>query len=652
MRPWWTGPATGERRRRRGATPASSPSLGRLIAGELGWALSQALHPLKLGAAIVVAIALVAVFGPLTPGLVLAQGWRFAVAVAFGLIAAALAHVLLQRRRLTSDEDRAAAVRAVLAAIALLLAGTVVLAYLLAAIAGSTGPSAPEALDAGLVVDSPLLVGTALLAAGVMAAALGARLRVPGSLLFLGIGMLIGDDGLGWISLDDPVLVQSLGVIALVVILFEGGLTTDIAQLRRGAAAGLALATVGVAVTAGVTALGAVWLLGLPSRVAWLVGAIVASTDAAAVFDLLRRAPLPERLAAVLKVESGANDPVAVLLTVGLLSAWNPPTTTSAWLAFGALQLIGGTAIGGAIGWLSAGVLRRVDLGATGLYPVLALAIAGITYGLAVAVGASGFIAVYLAGIIVAAAVPRRRAALQTFHTALANGVEIGLFLLLGLLVFSAQLPSVAPTAIAVVALLIFVARPVACVVTLGPMGFSARGIAVVSWLGLRGAVPIVLATFAYSAQIADAGTIFNVVFFIVLTSALVQGTTAVPLISALGVTAERQPGRVIADALPIEGTDVDVVEIVVPDRSPLVGQRLREVPPPTGVLVTAVVRDDEVLLPRGETRFRPGDLLVATTVDHEGGVRHLERWAQPPPEDGDGHDTATARVTGQDDLD
>lgn len=361
------------------------------------------------------------------------------------------------------------------------------------------------------------------------------------------------------------------------------------------------------------------WLLELPSRVAWLVGAIVASTDAAAVFDLLRRAPLPERLAAVLKVESGANDPVAVLLTVGLLSAWNPPTTTSAWLAFGAVQLIGGAAIGGTVGWLSAGVLRRVDLGATGLYPVLALAVAGIAYGLAIAVGASGFIAVYLTGIVVAAAVPRRRAALQTFHTALANRVEIGLFLLLGLLVFPAQLPGVALTAIAVVALLIFVARPVACAVTLAPMGFSARGIAVVSWLGMRGAVPIVLATFAYSAEIADAGTIFNVVFFIALTSALLQGTTAVPLIAALGLHAERPPGRVVAEALPIEGTNVDVVEIVVPDRSPLVGQPLREVPPPTGVLVTAVVRDDEVLLPRGDTRLRAGDLLVATTVETSG---------------------------------
>ncbi len=611
---------------------ASSVPLWRLIVGELRWALSQALHPLKLGAAVIVAVAVVAAFGPQTPGLVLSQGWRVIVAITLGLTAAAFAHALLQRQqRRAPDAHPRVAVRAAIAAVALLLAGTVLLAYLLAAVAGSPDPSATDALDAGLVVDGPLLVGAALLTAGVLAAALGARLRVPGALLFLGIGMLIGDDGFDWISLADPVLVQSLGVIALVVILFEGGLTTDASQLRRGAAPGLTLATVGVAVTAGVTALGAVWLLGLPSRVAWLVGAIVASTDAAAVFDLLRRAPLPDRLAAVLKVESGVNDPVAVLLTVGLLSAWDPPTTMAAWLAFGALQLIGGAAVGGAAGWLAGQAFRRLELGAAGLYPMLGLATAGVTYGLAVAIGASGFLAVYLVGVVLAAEVPRRRTALQTFHTALANGAEVGLFLLLGLLVFPAQLPSVAPTAIGVVALLILVGRPLACAVSLAPMGYSVRGIAVVSWLGMRGAVPIVLATFAYSAGIPEAGAIFHVVFFIVVTSALVQGTTAVPVIAGLGLSASRTPTDVIAAALPVEGTDVDLVEVLVPDHSPLVGRPLSNARAPAGMLVTAILRNEQIVLPRGDTRILPGDLLVVATADRDNGIRRIERWADRP---------------------
>jgi cell volume regulation protein A len=334
---------------------------------------------------------------------------------------------------------------------------------------GSTDPAASEALHVGLAVDEPLLIGAALLTGSVLASALGARLSVPGALLFLGLGMIIGEDGLGWISLTDTGSVQSLAVCALLIILFEGGLTTDMEQVRRGAAPGLILATLGVAITAGVTALGATWLLDAPSNIAWLVGATVASTDAAAVFALLRRVRLPERLASVLKVESGTNDPVGVLLTVGLLASWGAPASATAWLMFGAMQLIGGAAIGVAFGWLGARLMRRIQLGGGGMYPVLALALAGVTYGVAVAVGASGFLAVYVAGIVLAAEVPRRRRALRNFHEALANGAEVGLFLILGQLVSPSQLIAVAPVALAVVAVMTLIGRPVACAVGLAP---------------------------------------------------------------------------------------------------------------------------------------------------------------------------------------
>jgi cell volume regulation protein A len=417
-------------------------------------------------------------------------------------------------------------------------------------------------------------------------------------------------------------------VAALAIILFEGGLTTDREQLRLGAAPGLVLATVGVAITAGITALSAMWLLDVPSNTAWLVGAIVASTDAAAVFDLLRRAPLPERLAAVLKVESGANDPIAVLLTVGLLASWRTPASTNAWLVFGALQLIGGAAIGAAIGLLGARLLRRVHLGSAGLYPMLALALGGVTYGVAAMVGASGFLAVYLAGIVLAAEVPRRRRAVLTFHEALANGAEVGLFLLLGQLVSPGQLIAVAPIAVALVAVLTLIGRPLACAVGLAPLGFSAREITVISWLGLRGAVPIVLATFAFSAGIDNADAIFSVVFFIVLTSALVQGTTAIQLIRLLGLDTAHSPADVIAEALPIAGTDIDMVEVMVPDNSALVGQLLRDVPAPASALVTAVARGEQVLLPHGDTRICSGDLLVVTTTDRQDGIHRIEQWA------------------------
>ena len=603
-----------------------------LIADELRWTLHQSLHPGKLLAAIVVAVGILAAFGPLTPGLVLSEGWRLTLALVLGMVATVVAHGLLQRSpHQVDDDDPLPALRAVLAAVTVLLASSIALAYLLAAITGSADAAGGAGLDAGLGVDRPLLVGTGLLIGGVLAAALGSRLRVPGALLFLALGMAIGSDGLGWVDVSDAVLVQSLGVSALVVILFEGGLTTDMDQLRRGAAAGFLLATVGVAITAGVTALGAMWLLDIPSRVAWLIGAIVASTDAAAVFDLLRRAPLPERLAAVLKVESGANDPVAVLLTVGLLASWQAPPTATAWLVFGAVQLIGGTAAGVAIAWLGALLLRRIELGASGLYPILGLAMGVLAYGAAAAFGASGFLATYVAGIVLATEAPRRRRALRTFHTALANGAEVGLFLLLGLLVAPSQLPAVALTALAIAALLLAVGRPLAVAVGLAPLGFSAREITAVSWLGMRGAVPIVLATFAFSAGIEAANTVFNVVFFIVLVSALLQGTTAIPLIRRLGLATRQSPGDVIADALPIEGTGIDLVEVVVPDGSALVGQLLREVPAPDAVLVVAVARDEQVFLPRGDTRICPQDLLFVTTTDSQHGIQRIEQWACRP---------------------
>jgi len=630
MRVWWSASSTARRRNARGSAPTGGRSVWWLLLDELRAGGREALHPAKLSAAAVVIAVTMLAFGPFTPGLTLPGEARTTLALALGLAAAAVAHVLL-RARPGADPARAG-LRLVLAAVALLLTGAVVTGYVLAAVTGSTQAPAGDALVAGLAVDRTLLLGAALLTAGVFAAAVGDRLRVPGSLLFLGLGMAIGDDGLAWISLSDPVLVQSLGVTALVVILFEGGLTTDVGQLRRGAAPGVVLATVGVALTAGVTALGAIWLLDLPARTAWLIGAIVASTDAAAVFDLLRREPLSERLAPVLKVESGANDPVAVLLTVGLLQAWGSPTSTTAWVAFGALQLVGGAAVGGALGWSGAQVLRRVRLGAPGLYPVLALGLAGLSYGLAVAVGASGFLATYVTGIVLAAEAPRRRTSLRAFHTALSGGIEVGLFLLLGLLVFPAQLPRIAITALGVAAILILVARPLASAVSLLPLGFTPREITAVSWLGMRGAAPIVLATFAASAGIAEARVIFDVVFFVVVVSALIQGTTAGRAIGVLDVAARGAPGEIITAALPLDGSDIDVLELRLTSGSPLLGHELRALATPDDVLIVAVIRGEDVLLPRGTTRLCAGDVLVVTTSDPEQGVSTVTGWAGQPP--------------------
>ena len=615
--------------RREGSTGRpGGPGLGRLLLEELAWAAREAVHPVKMAAAGLVVVGVGVGLGPTTPGPVLGAGWRLAVSVLLGLVALATAHALLQRR---TDDDGLRALRVVLAATAVLVVGTMVVGTLLAVITSSEPDQVEHLLEVSLAIDRPLLVGAALLVAGILVAGIGNRLAIPGALLFLGLGMLIGSDGLELVNISDAGMVQSIGVVALVIILFDGGLGTDADRLRRGLIPGLALGTVGVAVTAGVTAIGTMWLLGAPSRLAWLIGAIVASTDAAAVLPLLRRVKVPNRVADALRLESGVNDPIAVLLTVGLLSSWDAPSTASAWIGFGALQLIGALAVGTAVGWAGAWLLRRVDLGTGGLYPVLALGVAGLAYGAAVAAGASGFLAFPLAAFVLAGAPSRRPRSVQLFVGALSSGAEVGLFLLLGLLVSPGELPGVAGTALAVSAVLVFVARPLAVWLSLTWFDMSLREMAAVSWLGLRGAVPIVLATLAFSSGLPEAAVVFDVVFFVVLTSALVQGLTAMPVIRKLGLPAQDGPSRSV-EIMPLEDAGVDVAEVVVDADSSVAGRLLSDSGVPEGLLVSAIVRGDRVLVPRGSTRLLVGDLLVITTADQQYGSRDVQAWVRGNP--------------------
>jgi potassium/hydrogen antiporter len=444
--------------------------------------------------------------------------------------------------------------------------------------------------------------------------------------------MVAGSDVTGWIDFSDAELARNLGVIALVVILFEGGLTTKPSDLRRGGAPGFLLSNLGVLITAFVTGAALLLVLDISWEAALLLGAIVASTDAAAVFDLLRRAPLPRRIAATLEVESGANDPFAVMLTIGLLAAAQQATTWNDWLVFGAKQLFGGILVGVVVGAVGAYALRTLRLRAQSLYPVLALAIAAATYGLGARIGASGFFAVYLAGLIIGAHTPRHRRIIRNFATSMANTADIALFLMLGLLVFPAQLPPVILPGLAVTAVLVFVARPAAVAVCLGPFGFTWREQAVASWAGLRGAVPIVLATFPYMAGYPEGNTIFNVVFFVVLVSVSLQAMTVVPLVRRLGLATPRPAWDEIAEALPLEVAGVAVVELTVADGLPIVGRTLAELPVPDGMRVTTLLRGNTVIVPTGATRLAVGDLaLVAVDVDvDEDPATMVRRWAAP----------------------
>lgn len=394
-------------------------------------------------------------------------------------------------------------------------------------------------MDAGLAVDGLILLGAALLVMGAVLSGAAERFRTPGLLLFLALGMAIGDDGLGLISFDNAGLAQSLGVVALIVILFEGGLSTSVDNARPVLWPSVTLATLGVAATGAVVAGAVILFADVSTTTALLIGAVVASTDAAAVFAVLRKAPVPRRLSTLLESESGANDPMAVLLTVGILASWEGDPTAVDWILFGVLQLVGGIVVGVAVGWTAATVLRRLSDEDTVLAPIFALGSAGLSYGLGTLIGASGFLAVFLAGTVVASLAPSKRKVVARFHEALAAMAQISLFLMLGLLVFPSQLPGVAGIGLLIAATLIFVARPLAVAVCLPPFRLGMRQNGFVAWAGLRGAVPIVLATFPLTAGYPEGDTIFNAVFFVVLASALVQGLTIAPAAALLGLSAD-----------------------------------------------------------------------------------------------------------------
>ncbi|MCU1365422.1 MAG: putative sodium/proton antiporter, partial [Ilumatobacteraceae bacterium] len=374
----------------------------------------------------------------------------------------------------------------------------------------------------------------ALLIVGVVVSGLAERFRLPGLVLFLVLGMVVADDGLGIVHFADAELAQNVAIVALIVILFEGGLSTSPQAIRRAGAPAALLATVGVVVTAAGAAAGAALAFDLPASSALLIGAVVASTDAAAVFSALRGRPMPDRVRDLLQLESGLNDPVAVMLTIGMVEVWRGHPTAFDWIEFGALHLVGGLAIGVAVGLASRWSLRRLRLPSAPSYPVLALATAALSYGIATELGSSGFLAVYLTGLVLGR---ERRVVkrVKVFHEALAAAAEAVLFLMLGLLVFPSRLIHVAGSAMVVAAVVMFVARPVAVALCLPWFRFDRREYAVVSWAGLRGAVPIVLATIPLTAGHPDGSLVFDVVFVTVLASLVIQAGTVGMLAKRLG---------------------------------------------------------------------------------------------------------------------
>lgn len=465
------------------------------------------------------------------------------------------------------------------------------------------------------VAPAMLLVGL-LLALGVASSRVSARLGVPVLVLFLGVGMLAGSEGLGRVPFEDYALANAVGTVALALILFDGGLRTGLSSVRASWRPALALSTVGVAVTAGLVGLAAAWALGLPLLHGLLLGGIVGSTDAAAVFSVLRSSglKLPERLGATLEVESGSNDPMALFLTVGLTGlAAGSAESAAALGALFALQFGVGGAVGVAVGRAASWAVGRAGLDAPGLYPVLAVAFGLVAFGGAAVLGGSGFLAVYVAGVVLGnGPLVFRRGTLLVLDAA-AWLAQIALFVLLGLLSFPSRLLAVAPEGLLVAVVLVFIARPLAVWASVAPFGFRPREVAFLSWGGLKGAVPITLATFPLLAGVEGAALLFDVVFFVVVVSALAQGWSLPAAARRLGIGRPADPAPPVRVELhALRHLDGDVVDYTVPPSARVAGQRLRDLALPDGSAITLVVRDGRVVVPRGATALVPGDHVFA----------------------------------------
>src|SRR3954447_12620660 len=480
-----------------------------------------------------------------------------------------------------------------------------------------------------------ILIAGGLLAAGIVGALLADRVRIPGLLLFLGLGMLAGSEGIGGIDFEDMELARTLGTIALVLILFEGGLTAGWTEIRPVLGTAASLATIGTAVTAVIAGVAAKLIFGIGTLEGMIVGAAIAATDSAAIFAVLRRSTLEKRLARSLEGESGMNDPVGLLLVIGFIEWIQVPGFGLADMAgLLALKLAIGIAVGTAMGRLAAAALDRVRLPTDGIYPVATIAIAGLAYGLAEVAHGSGLLAVYLTALSLGTArIPARRT-IVAFHEGVGWVAQIGLFILLGLLVFPSTLDDVAWESLALSAVLILVARPLAALLAtvLAPLNLRER--AMLGWAGLRGATPIWLATFPVVAGVGTGQELFSIVFFVVVTSTLVQGATFEPLASRLGLTTDEPalPRRLLESGR-IRRLGGDVISYRLKPGAAAAGHLVRELGLPREALVNVIVRDGHAIPPRGSTEVREGDeihILVRGELREE--VEELtKRWQDGP---------------------
>ncbi|MFJ4435184.1 potassium/proton antiporter [Streptomyces sp. NPDC088923] len=460
-----------------------------------------------------------------------------------------------------------------------------------------------------------LLVSAVVLLVAVAAVRLSSRSGLPSLLVYLGIGVVMGTDGLGNVSFDDVRLTQVIGYAALVVILTEGGLGTKWKEVRPALPAAAALSTVGVGISVGITALGAHYVVGLDWRPALIIGAVVSSTDAAAVFSVLRKVPLPSRITGTLEAESGFNDAPVVILVVAFSTA-GPVEHWYVLLGEIALELAIGAAVGLAVGWLGAYGLRHVALPASGLYPIAVMAIAVTAYASGALVHGSGFLAVYLASMVLGNAKLPHWPATRGFAEGLGWIAQIGMFVLLGLLVTPHELAADMVPALLIGLVLTALARPASVLLSLLPFRLPWREQALMSWAGLRGAVPIILATIPMVGGIEDSQHIFNIVFVLVVVYTLVQGPTLPWLARRLGLGNRAETADLGVESAPLERLRGHLLSVAVPGDSRMHGVEVSELRLPKGSAVTLVVREGTSFVPTPTTTLHRGDELLVVATD------------------------------------
>jgi cell volume regulation protein A len=455
-----------------------------------------------------------------------------------------------------------------------------------------------------------------LLLASILASKASERLGVPALLMFLFVGMLAGSEGPGGVHFDDPALVRLISTFALAYILFAGGLDTEWKSVRPVFRSGMILATVGVLLTAAfvggfaVLVLGFTWLEGL------LLGSVMSSTDAAAIFAVLRsrHVSLKGQLKPLLELESASNDPMAVFLTITMLTLLSDPSVPwwSAFPAFVKQMLIGG-AMGLLLGKGAVYLINRIRLEYEGLYPVLTMAAVLLVFGTAEVLGGNGFLAVYISGVLLGNADFIHKRSLERFHDGLSWLMQIAMFLILGLQVFPSHLTPVIGFGLLLSAFLMLGARPMAVMACLVGSGLSIREKLLVSWAGLRGAVPIVLATFPMTAGVPQAEIIFNLVFFVVIASVLLQGRSLTRVARWLGLDLpiEEKPRMPLEFDRTEESLRTAMEELRISPDSPAVGRQIIDLKLPSGVLIAMVKRSGEYLVPNGGTEFLPGDVVL-----------------------------------------